>query len=341
MDSTIVKEARATALTFLRIFGLVIPLAITRTGLYLTTTISSSIFVLLPLSIITYHKYYTTLIPLANSPIIPLNFKFEPHQLPSYENATMVPSYPFSHHSSTSSSLYLSNLISPQFPNYEFDESSPYIFKIRLSIQCPSTFYASLSSLPPPQPPQSLASPSSSYQSSLETPPLLSKIQYTLQNPSVFKQGTFILNCDPMTLYQSKNSIVPYNLRFWTPPKLSNLEQSTIIEFGSFEIMGDKLQDSKNFQDFVLVLNHAANYIIEDGSTQVWFEIKWTGFRFYLVKYYYLFYVVGTLGFFLVSLAVSVLTGYGMLWMNYRNSTAKTKSVPMKAEPRVKIERTY
>lgn len=61
-------------MSWLRYLGLTVPLAALRSYLYMATTATTSLFVLLPIAMITYDQYYKTLIPNESSPIIPLNF---------------------------------------------------------------------------------------------------------------------------------------------------------------------------------------------------------------------------------------------------------------------------
>lgn len=380
--------------SYIRIFGLVIPLAITRTWLYLTTTVTSSIFVLLPLALITYHQYYVTLIPLANSPVIPLNFTesgvnsqnwqslqntedwgswgsvpvYQENNETKVEGETQTLSHDDGNIKILKPKTYLSNLISPHFRNYNFDENSPYIFKVRLNIICPTNnnpaygqmpHYMSSSPMQPPYQHSSSHLPTSTYPSRQ----LINKIRYNIQNSVLdqFTQGSFILNCDPLQIYQLKNKLVPYNLRYWVSPNVVDYAQSRSIELDVFEIKGSQLAHNKHlprngetflFDDFKIEMDsqgeNSGGYIIEDYVSHAWFEIKWTGFRYYLVKYYYTFYILGTAVFFAIMLLVSVVTGYGILWINHRRNEGNKGrgfknsevdySSKIKSEPRIKIE---
>lgn len=109
-------------------------------------------------------------------------------------------------------------------------------------------------------------------------------------------------------------------------------ESSPIIPL---EIPGDQL---KNWNNFKIILNNNNNdninnqvstptaaqnqeirYLIDDNFSWIQFDVKWTGFRYYMVKYYYSCYLIGTIIFFMVSAGVGFFTSYTILLLNNRN----------------------
>ena len=232
-------------MSWLRYLGLTVPLAALRSYLYMATTATTSLFVLLPIAMITYDQYYKTLIPNESSPIIPLNF--------------------------TTTTITYKNL----------------------------------------------------------------KLSSNNNNNKSFKQGSIILNCDPYVIYSQNNQFIPFNFRFWLSPYLIEHSQINNINLLPLEIPGDQL---KNWNNFKIILNNNNNdninnqvstptaaqnqeirYLIDDNFSWIQFDVKWTGFRYYMVKYYYSCYLIGTIIFFMVSAGVGFFTSYTILLLNNRN----------------------
>ncbi|KAI5952656.1 hypothetical protein KGF54_003523 [Candida jiufengensis] len=290
---------------YFQIFGIYLPLKLTRNWLYITTTILSSIFIILPISFITYNKYYNTLIPISNSPFINLKFN-EIHNNNIFDN-----------YNQENDNILISNLISTSnFENFKFDDKSPYIFKIKLNLYCSKN---------------------------LQHTKCINKIDYIFNSTL---KNSFILDCDPVSVYSNKNQFIPYGFKNYIPSNIINFQKNNEIELDIFEIMGDKLNQENNkilnlvgtsteFDYNKLLLNNIQNYIIDDNESFAWFEIKWTGFRYYLVKYYYFFYVLGTLIFWIISSTTSVLIGYAMLWKTISKIQRKNE----KRLPKIKQER--
>lgn len=158
-------------MSWLRYLGLTVPLAALRSYLYMATTATTSLFVLLPIAMITYDQYYKTLIPNESSPIIPLNF--------------------------TTTTITYKNL----------------------------------------------------------------KLSSNNNNDNINNQVS-------------------------TPTAAQNQE---------------------------------IRYLIDDNFSWIQFDVKWTGFRYYMVKYYYSCYLIGTIIFFMVSAGVGFFTSYTILLLNNRN----------------------
>ncbi|RLV91824.1 hypothetical protein JA1_003641 [Spathaspora sp. JA1] len=245
---------------WIRLFGIVIPFQVTRSWLYFTTSASTTFFILLPLSILTYNQYYNTLIPNPSSPVIPLNFTTADREY-----------------------IYNSNYISPQFPDFEFDLELTYVFNIQLELLCPA-------------------------HSVNDT---LYKLHYNFSDEvGVFNQGTFILDCNPLVVYSGHNNYVPYSLTTWVSPILSSLSRTSPVTLSNYELRG---RDLVKITNFTLTLDQNWSYLIDDNESFVRFDVKWTGFRYYLVKYYYTCYMLGTFIFFSISSAVSILSSYALL----------------------------
>lgn len=62
------------------------------------------------------------------------------------------------------------------------------------------------------------------------------------------------------------------------------------------------------------------DFLIDDNFSFLKIEVIWTGFRYYLVKYYYSCYVIGSLIFFGIMSGFGILISYAMLYINNRKN---------------------
>ncbi|EMG47257.1 hypothetical protein G210_2439 [Candida maltosa Xu316] len=109
----------AASSSWLKYLGITVPLAIARNYFYFTSSLTTSFFILFPISLITYHQYYTTLIPASSTLPTPLIFKNP---------------YP-----GTSPNHLISNSIS--IKNINFDPDLDYIWNINLQVLCKSPMF--------------------------------------------------------------------------------------------------------------------------------------------------------------------------------------------------------
>ncbi|EGW31582.1 uncharacterized protein SPAPADRAFT_51578 [Spathaspora passalidarum NRRL Y-27907] len=190
----------------------------------------------------------------------------------------------------TNRTNYLSNYIVPRFPDFEFDSELTYIFNIDLELLCPDH------------------NPENT----------LHKIYYQLNdNAGVFHQGSFILDCNPQLIYSVHNIYVPYALQSWVSPIFSSQARNHPVTLQTYELRGRELA---SIPQFTMKLDNNRQYLIDDNESQLRFDVKWTGFRYYLVKYYYSCFAVGTFIFFSISSGVSVLVSYALLLYNAKQS---------------------
>ncbi|KAG5422235.1 hypothetical protein I9W82_001330 [Candida metapsilosis] len=311
--------------------GLTISLAAIRTWLYLTTTITSFL-TLVPVSLIAYHVYYTTLIPDTNSPSIPLNF--------IYTNiVTPVTSLHFGPSYSPNEPVSLSNPIDPQsitseenlngaVSTFTFDKDSLYTFKLNLAMYCNHQFaydksihtvYYSLQSDMKP----------------IEFSEVNDEWKYGSNEP-VFKSGSFILDCDPNISFGVRNKYIPQALRNWVPPLFIDYRKYQTVEIDAFDIYGSGLLDndhstksnnavSTSPSTFSLILQSPSDddplpkiFTIDTNSSFAQFSLRLTGFRYFMAKYFFTFYFIGSLVFYLICCTITFITGYGILFIKTR-----------------------
>lgn len=254
-------------MSWIRFFGLVVPVQITKGWLYILTTLGTGLFILLPLAILTYNEYYNSLVPNPSSPPIALNF--------------------------TSTNLtHLSNLIPSLIEDFEFDPHLTYIFEFNLHLICPD-------------------------RGGVQPQSTIRKIGYEIQDDlGTFHQGSYILDCSSHYTYSQHNDYIPYNLRTWVPPFLVSYSRSNPVSLSRFEIRGDKILEQ--IRDFRLQLTNV-DYLIDDNLSCFKYVVKWTGFRYYLVKYYYICFILGTVLFAGISGFTSLATSYGLLALTAKN----------------------
>lgn len=267
---------------WLKYLGISIPLTILKSWLFTITTISSSILILLPISLITYNNYYNSLIPLNNQFKLPLKFDTNDNK---------------------------SNIINGFKDSDVIDSEVNYELNFELYVVC--------------KPKESLFNVdkinyqfiTSNYREEQD------KDEDRDKDEEIF-EGSFILNCDPYELYSRKNYIIPYNLRFLISPYLTKISQSIIIKSKIFLIKGYELINLNNLQIKLNDLN-SNDYLIDDNYSYLIVNIKWNGFRYYLVKYYYSCFIIGSLLFFGIMSGFSILISYIMLYINNTNNNKR------------------
>lgn len=300
---------------WLKFLGISVPLTIARSWLYIITTISSLLFILFPISLITYNNYYHSLIPKNSSFKIPLNF-------------TIL----------NNSNKIHSNIINPMMFKDIIDNELTYNFEIELSILCkPKSELYSIDKIQYEfinilNSDNLIKSSSSSSSSSIvdndnndgDKKMIIRKKKKRIFG-DVFHKGSFILNCDPYEIYSRNNYIIPYNFKFLISPYLTKISQSIVLNFNKFKILGKNLSNMNEFQINLTNKNNNNNdndydFLIDDNFSFLKIEVIWTGFRYYLVKYYYSCYVIGSLIFFGIMSGFGILISYAMLYINNRKN---------------------
>lgn len=252
--------------------------------------------------------------------------------------------------------LMLSNPIDPQSittqpevseSRFVFDKDSLYTFKLNLALYCDHQFaydtsihtiqYSLQLSLRPVTKPHN-------NNDDIEV--------YTSDEP-VFKSGSFILDCDPSLSYGIHNKFIPLALRNWVPPFLIDYRKFQTIEIDAFDIYGTGLTsvehqpppqqhesqlgntNDPSYSSFSLILQSPQDsskkvqriFTIDVNASFAQFTLKLTGFRYFMAKYFYTFYFIGSLIFYCICCVVTFVTGIGILFARGTNpaGTARTR----------------
>ncbi|KAK6459262.1 uncharacterized protein RJT20DRAFT_132402 [Scheffersomyces xylosifermentans] len=242
---------------YAKFLGFYLPLAITRNWFYFLTFVIT-FAVLLPLSILTYIRFYQTLIP-HSSPRIPLVF-----------------------HGVRSHTVSEPTLVEHALRRYEFDTLLKYNLNLNLVVVC-SPFDINNYKVP------------------------YSIVDQTT-NTRLFND-TFFLDCDPNVIYSSNNLYIPFNLRFWVSPVLVDLSRS--IQFSLTKLGMSGKQVLEKLGHFKVEVDQRLTIL--DDVSYVQFEAEYNGFRYYLVKHYYICLIIGTGIFWATSASIGSLTSFIIL----------------------------
>lgn len=124
----------------------------------------------------------------------------------------------------------------------------------------------------------------------------------------------FILNCDARYIYHANNLFIPYNLRFWTFPSLSNIDKNVNIRSELVHVEGKQLLQQLHTVNDTITLTIGRDIIIDHDNTFLEFHVQYQGFRYYITKYYYRSMVVGVLIFWAFCLITSLLTALVIIY---------------------------
>lgn len=123
---------------------------------------------------------------------------------------------------------------------------------------------------------------------------------FSIANTDVNVTKQMLLNCDTRNIYNSNNMIIPYNLRYWVPPKLIDIERKVNIESNMVVLNSDQLVKMLRGLVTVEVLQ---GVIINHENSYLEFIIQWDGFRYYITKYYWRSLCVGVFMFYMAALS--------------------------------------
>lgn len=127
------------------------------------------------------------------------------------------------------------------------------------------------------------------------------------QNATVFNDF-FILDCDISASHVHNNWFVPYNLRFWMPPITVNYDRSIDMALNKFKQPGHELMNKST--QFRIELQEIPGLIVNNDRSWMDFQIEFSGFRYYIVKYYILSFLVGVFSFWSTNTIVCLITTF-------------------------------
>ena len=250
--------------------SLAVPLAITRSWLYIFSLGVALLMVLLPLANLSYMKFYNSLIPQV-SPRVPI----DPNITWRYTQASDL------------TVLDLSQFWSDH--PYKFDKLLHYEWNLHLDITCDVQ----------------------------NTHGGVFKIPYKIVNvlngaEQDLLESSFILDCDPGYIHNSNNRFVPFNLRFWLPPAIVNINRSIKFNLRKLILKGGAL--AGDIRKIKVIFEGGDLFKTNDDDTYLQFQVKFTGFRYYLVEHFYFCYVMGVAMLWFISSFVCVLMSSHILF---------------------------
>ncbi|EGV62771.1 hypothetical protein CANTEDRAFT_115544 [Yamadazyma tenuis ATCC 10573] len=148
---------------------------------------------------------------------------------------------------------------------------------------------------------------------------------FRIDGTDVIKTSNFIMNCDSRSIYRHNNIVVPYNLRFWVSPVLSNLNKNVNVEFEYLKMTGMELV--KHLKEHVVHVSIEGHVIVNDDNTFLELTVQRDGFRYYLQKYPIQSFVYGVLIFWSFSVFFSLVIAFES------KDVAEGESVSIKEEP--------
>lgn len=251
------------------ILNLSVPLKITRNWVYLLSTTFTIYAVLLPLSVLTYSKFYLTLIP-ETLPDIPFVFNQQLNDADIVHNAGPI------------------DILKQRKLHGKFDDLLEYEVGINFALVCNN---------------QDLDAVKVPYEISL------------LKQKAIvdsFKHS-MIFACDTSSTYYKNNLFVPVNLKDYLPPILVNRDRINYVEVDSY-ITNGKTLNSIDLLSFSFTITRMLDGLQDDDKSFVRFTAHYSGFRWYMIKYYWACFIIGTLVFWAISSIMCVITSFALLW---------------------------
>lgn len=132
-------------------------------------------------------------------------------------------------------------------------------------------------------------------------------------------RSTFVLNCEEDYIFHSNNRLVPYKLRHYVPPQLTDIRK--IVNVNSPYSLLSGRQISQTLSHNARIDVHR-NTDVDDNHSFLEFYVQWDGIRYYMVTYYKTSLLVGTIIFWGCSSFVCLLTAM-VTWSKYNEQSEK------------------
>lgn len=115
--------------------------------------------------------------------------------------------------------------------------------------------------------------------------------------------NSFLLNCDTRFIYNENNWFIPYRLRFWVPPILTNIDKLINIKSPLTIVTGKQLLEliSEDERTSEALLRLDKRLIIDNNNSFLEMTIQWDGMRYYMLNYYFTSLFIGVLIFWIPS----------------------------------------
>lgn len=121
---------------------------------------------------------------------------------------------------------------------------------------------------------------------------LFQMLEYEFQLPPYSSKDDILVNCDSRYIYVEKNSWIPYNLRYWSPPILVDIMKFVNVKEKLLTLDGAELLMLLDGAPQFTFTNPSA-ILIDTKKSSIDFVIEWDGIRYYLVHFYWTSLVIG------------------------------------------------
>lgn len=119
----------------------------------------------------------------------------------------------------------------------------------------------------------------------------------------IVSNNSFLLNCDTRFIYNENNRFIPYRLRFWVPPILTNIDKLINIKSPLSVVTGKQLLElmSEDERTSNALLRLDKRLVIDNNNSFLEMKIQWDGMRYYMLNYYFTSLFIGVLIFWIPS----------------------------------------
>ncbi|CCE83244.1 Piso0_003816 [Millerozyma farinosa CBS 7064] len=117
----------------------------------------------------------------------------------------------------------------------------------------------------------------------------------------------FLLNCDARSVYVKNNPFIPFAWRYWFPPVLLNLDKAIRADVHLLTLSVADISKISQKKSKDLRLQISDDIVTDNNKSYLKFQVAWNGIRHYMVKYYYISFVVGVILFWIPSTAACLL----------------------------------
>lgn len=105
------------------------------------------------------------------------------------------------------------------------------------------------------------------------------------QEPFLEVKESLLFNCEAAGVYQQNNVLIPYNLRYWFPPILTNVERSVNIKTTLAALTGKEIIQLSNTKNSALTISLARNLLVDNSASFIEIVSELQGPRYYLARY--------------------------------------------------------
>lgn len=130
-------------------------------------------------------------------------------------------------------------------------------------------------------------------------------------------RSTFVLNCEEDYIFHSNNRLVPYKLRHYVPPQLTDIRKIVNVNSPYSLLSGRQISESLSYNARIDVHR---NTDVDDNHSFLEFYVQWDGIRYYMVTYYKTSMLVGIIIFWGFSSFVCLLTAL-VTWTKYNEQS--------------------